>query len=185
MDNQSKNTDRRPKTPKTYIDYAIFKGKIRLVSPDGQKVVERDEAIELAKSKGMNLVQIAYNKSEFPHAVCKIMDYGKFQYEQQKKEKEARRKSRMSGSDLKEVQFSIRIDSGDMNTKVEKIRSFLSEDREKVKVVIRRNRRETPLAWMAKNLMDEIVKKVSDVAAIDVPITENGLFTTCILKPAK
>ena len=105
----NKYENNRPKQPKkeykTYTDYEIFQGKIRLVE-DGQqpRIIERDAAIEIAKSQGKNLVQIAYNKNDFPHAVCKIIDYGKFKYEQQKREKLKIRESRKATSLRRQTQ---------------------------------------------------------------------------------
>lgn len=74
--NQAKN-----RVSRTYTDYEIFQGKIRLIEDGRMSVMERDEAIAKAKSAGMNLVQVAYNKNDFPKAVCKILDYSKFKYD--------------------------------------------------------------------------------------------------------
>lgn len=183
--NTDQNKQNNKKTPKTYTDYSIFPGKIRLVTEDGQKVIERDVAIDMAKAQDMNLVQIAYNKNDFPHSVCKIMDYGKYLYNLQKKEKESRRKSREANAEAKEVQFSIRIDSGDLQTKINKIRKFIAEDKEKVKILVRLTRREMNLLGMAKDEMRNILTQLDDIAEMDTnPSFASGILA-CTVKPKK
>lgn len=171
---------------KTYADYDIFRGKVRLVQ-DGQAptVIDRDAAIELAKSEGKNLVQIAYNKNDFPHAVCKIIDYGKFKYEQQKREKAAKKAARAAVADVKEVCFSIRIDDGDFNTKVSHIKEFLSDKKTKVKIVVKLSRREMSLVEMAKDLMKKVLSQCEGIATLDSNPTFNGGIMTCTIRPSK
>ena len=186
----NKYEDNRSKQPKkeykTYTDYEIFQGKIRLVE-DGQqpRVIERDAAIEIAKSQGKNLVQIAYNKNDFPHAVCKIIDYGKFKYEQQKREKEAKKAARAAAADVKEVCFTIRIDEGDKTTKIAHIKEFLSDGKTKVKLTVKLMRREMHLSGMAKDLMKEILASLEGLALLDGNPTFNGSIMSCVIRPAK
>ena len=171
---------------KTYIDYEIFQGKIRLVEDDKQpQIIERDTAIEIAKSQGKNLVQIAYNKNDFPHAICKIIDYGKFKYEQQKREKEAKKAARAAVADVKEVCFTIRIDIGDKTNKINHIKEFLSDGKTKVKVTVKLSRREMHLSSMAKDLMREIMTALDGLAMLDGTPTFNGNIMSCVLRPAK
>ena len=106
----TKNENRKDKKKPLYLDYNIFQGKVKLVQENGKTVViERDSAIDMAKSQGKNLMQVGYNKSEFPHSICKIVDYGKFLYDQKKKEKERAKKAREANAEAKEIYFSIRI----------------------------------------------------------------------------
>lgn len=171
---------------KTYTDYEIFQGKIRLVEDGKQpRVIERDDAIDLAKSQGKNLVQIAYNKNDFPHAVCKIIDYSKFRYEQQKREKEAKKAARAAQVDVKEVCFSIRIDQGDKNTKISHIKAFLSDGKTKVKITVKLARREMHLSYMAKDLMREIMTQLEGLALLDSNPTFSGNIMSCVIRPAK
>ena len=186
----NKYEDNRPKQPKkeykTYTDYEIFQGKIRLVE-DGQqpRVIERDAAIEIAKSQGKNLVQIAYNKNDFPHAVCKIIDYGKFKYMQQKREKEAKKAARAATADVKEVCFTIRIDEGDKATKIAHIKEFLSDKKTKVKIVVKLSRREMSLVEMAKDLTKKVLSQCEGIATLDSNPTFNGGIMTCTIRPSK
>lgn len=186
----NKYEDNKPKQAKkqykTYTDYEIFQGKIRLVEDGKQpRVIERDVAIEIAKSQGKNLVQIAYNKNDFPHAICKIIDYGKFKYEQQKREKEAKKAARAAVADVKEVCFTIRIDEGDKATKIAHIKGFLSDGKTKVKLTVKLARREMHLSNMAKDLMKEILASLEGLALLDGNPTFNGNIMSCTIRPAK
>lgn len=171
------------KEVKVYTDYDIFKGKVRLVQ-DGKApiVIERDDAIELAKNENKNLVQIAYNKNDFPHAICKIIDYGKFKYEQQKKEKEAKKAAKAAQSTIKEICFSIRIDDNDFNVKVNHIKTFLSEHNTKVKITIKLSRREMNLLGMAKDMMRKILSQLDNLAELDSNPSFNSGILCCVVR---
>lgn len=182
---QNKQTKETKKENKTYIDYDIFPGKIRLVlEGKSPTIIDRDDAIEMAKNEGKNLVQIAYNKNDFPHAICKIIDYGKFKYEQQKKEKNSKKAARAAKADVKEICFSIRIDDGDLNTKINHIRGFLS-DNAKVKISIKLSRREMNLVRMAKDLMKKILNNFTGLADFDGAPTFNNGIMQCVIKSIK
>ena len=130
-------------------------------------------------------MQIAYNKNDFPHAVCKIIDYGKFKYEQQKREKEAKKAARAAAADVKEVCFTIRIDEGDKATKIAHIKEFLSDGKTKVKLTVKLMRREMHLSGMAKDLMKEILASLEGLALLDGNPTFNGNIISCVVRPAK
>jgi len=183
-ENQTSNTSKRE--VKTYVDYDIFKGKVRLVREGSSPIIiDRDEAIDMAKADGKNLVQIAYNKNDFPHAVCKIIDYGKFKYEQQKKDKAAKKAARAAIADVKEVCYSIRIDTGDFETKTNHIKEFLSDKKTKVKVTIKLARREMNLLGMAKDLMRKILSNFDGIAELDSNPSFNSGIMSCIIRPIK
>ena len=172
----------RKSEPVTYTDYNIFGGKVRLVGESGGPIViDRDEAIEIAKKRRTNLVQIAYNKGNSPKSVCKIMDYSKFKYEQKKKEKEAKKKQREMASEIKEIKFSIRIDDGDKNTKLHKIREIL-DDGDKVKITIKLLRREMERPEFAKNTMLDILSCLDDVAELDQSPSFVGNIISCVIR---
>ena len=185
-ENKQNSTTNTKKEIKVFTDYDIFQGKVRLVV-EGEKprVIERDAAIELAHSEGKNLVQIAYNKNDFPHSICKIIDYSKFKYEQKKKEKEAKKAARIAAGDVKEITFSIRIDDGDKKTKIEHIKNFLNEKNTKVKIMIRLTRREMNLLGMAKDLMHDILNNFDGVAELDSNPTFNSGIMSCVIRPIK
>lgn len=177
--------NRNRKEQRTYVDYDIFRGDIRLITPNGgQVVIDRDEAISEAKAMGMNLVQVSYSKSSFPHAICKIIDYGKYKFEQKKREKENAKKSRLANAEAKEIFFSIRIDDGDKNNKIKHIREFLSEN-SKVRIVIKLSRREMRVKYMAKDLMDALLKELSNDCVLDNQPSMSDNIMSCIVRPTK
>jgi len=182
---QGNNRAERKGERKLFKNYEIFQGKVRLIE-DGKapSVIERDEAIAIAKSRGLDLVQIAYNKNDFPKAVCKIYDYSKFIYEQKKREKEAKKQARANEVDVKEMDFSIRIDSGDMETKVRQIKRFL-EDGDKVKIVVKLLRRESKLKDYAISTMKTIIEQLNGLAEFDSAPSATGNLLTCVLRKKK
>lgn len=181
INNNSNNQNK--KEHKMYVDYNIFQGKIRLIL-EGKSpiVIDRDDAIEMSRAENKNLVQIAYNKNDFPHAVCKILDYSKFKYDQKKKDKAAKKAARAAEADIKEIIFSIRIDNGDKNTKIDHIRKFLAEKNTKVKISIKLTRREMNLLGMAKDLMREILDNFTDIAELDSNPTFSSGIMSCMIR---
>ncbi len=103
--------------------------------------------------------------------VCKIADYGKYRYEQIRKEKEARKKQRVI--DIKEVRLSPNIDTNDLKTKVNQARKFLSKG-DKVKVTLRFRGRELAHVNQSKVILDDFAKELEDVAVIDKPAKFEG-----------
>ena len=185
-DNSPDKSQQLKREPKTYVDYEIFNGKVRLIREGSAPIIiDRDAAIGMAKAEGKNLVQIAYNKNDFPHAVCKIIDYGKFRYEQQKREKSAKKAARAAVADVKEVCFSIRIDDGDKATKIAHIREFLSDGKTKVKLTVKLMRREMHLSNMAKDLLKEVLSALEGLALLDGSPTFSGNIMSCVVRPTK
>ena len=181
MDNNNKTDNKN----KVFTDYNIFPGKVRLVMEDGKAIeIDRDDAIYMAKCSGKNLVQIAYNKNSFPKAVCKIIDYGKYLYEQQKKEKYQKKIERANRADVKEISFSIRIDENDRKIKIKHARGFL-ERGDNVKIIVRLSRREMNMLGMAKDLMYNICKELEDISELDVNPSFNNGIMSCVLKKRK
>jgi len=183
-DRNERNGSSRRREPVTYTDYSIFRGNVLVVGDGKPRVMDRDEAIELAKSMGMNLVQIAYHKNENPRSVCKIMDYSKFRYEQKKREKEEKRRRRESAEDVKEIKFSIRIDDGDKRTKISKVKEILA-DGDKVKLSIRLLRREMQRPEMAKDTMMGILAELEGLAELDQPPVFAGNTLSCTVRRRK
>ena len=180
VQNQKKKRD-----PQVFTDYAIFRGNVRLILEDGsQTVIDRDDAIDMAKAAGKNLVQVGYSKDASPRSTCKIMDYGKYRYDLKKREKENQKKARDSRQEVKEVQFSIRIDDGDKARNVMRAREFISEGM-KVKIVFRLFRREIPMAKMALEMLSEIVESLSDVSEPEGSPSSADRIVSQTIKPRK
>ena len=115
------------------INEQIRDREVRVIGEDGEQlgIMSPRDAMKLAEEAGVDLVKIAPTAKP---PVCKIVDYGKFKYEQTRKEKEAKKKQKVI--DVKEIRLSPNIDTNDLNTKVNAARKFLSKG-DKVKVTLR------------------------------------------------
>ena len=163
------------------INEQIRDKEVRLVGPDGEQigVVSSKEAQKIADEAGLDLVKIAPNAKP---PVCKVIDYGKYRYEQVRKQKEARKKQKIV--ELKEVRLSPNIDVNDMNTKVTAARKFL-EKGNKVKVTLRFRGREMAHMQASRHILEDFAQKVEDIAVIDKPIKQEGRTLTCVLSAKK
>jgi len=159
------------------INEQIRDKEVRVVGADGEQlgIMSAKEAYMKAQEAGLDLVKIA-PKAQPP--VCKIIDYGKFKYEQTRKEKEAKKKQKTI--EVKEVRMSPNIDVNDLNTKVNAARKFLQKG-DKVKVSIRFRGREMAHAQDSKSILDDFAAKLADVAVIDKPAKMEGRFMTMFL----
>ena len=133
------------------------------------------EAQKLATEAELDLVKIA-PKAQPP--VCKIIDYGKYRYEQARKEKEARKKQKTV--EIKEVRLSPNIDTNDLNTKVNNARKFLSKGN-KVKVTLRFRGREMAHVQQSKHILDDFAKLVEDLAVVEKPAKLEGRNMSMVL----
>ena len=138
-------------------------------------------AIEMAKSKNLDLMQIGFHEGI---AICKMCNYGKFMYEQKQKAKEAKKKARANIQDLKEMSFSIRIDDNDKKTKLEHVKKFLA-DNCKVKLSIFFSKRELGHFDLGKDMLRSIVTALEGVAEFDTLPRAEGRQLFCIVKPKK
>lgn len=119
------------------------------------------EAMKLAEEAGVDLVKIAPSAKP---PVCKIIDYGKFRYEQTRKEKEAKKKQKVI--EIKEVRFSPNIDTNDLNTKAAAARKFL-EKGNKVKVSMRFRGREMAHIDSSRHVLTDFAESLSDIAVVE------------------
>jgi len=136
---------------------------IRLIDAEGEQVgvVTRDEALNRAFESGLDLVEISPN-AEPP--VCKILDYGKFKYEIQKKRAEAKKKQKVI--EIKEIKVRPGIDDNDYNIKMRSVRRFLEEG-DKVKVTLRFRGRELAHQELGVKVLDRIRDEVADLAKVE------------------
>lgn len=170
----------------TYINYNIRSSKIRVVDEvtKTQKVMSTNDAISLAQSKGLDVVQIAYDKT-LKMPICKILDYGKFKYMQSKKQKDAKKQARENAVELKTVQFSIATDDNDKIRLIKQAKEFLEEG-DAVKIAIRfRNRRESQNMEYAKQVLKSIVVEFEGLASLSQPPSVEGRLFSCTLRPVK
>ncbi|MCH5344507.1 MAG: translation initiation factor IF-3 [Acetatifactor sp.] len=159
------------------INEQIRDKEIRLIGEDGQQlgIMSSKEAMKLAEDAGLDLVKIAPTANP---PVCKIVDYGKYKYEQVRKEKEARKKQKTV--EIKEIRLSPNIDTNDLNTKISAARKFLGKG-DKVKITLRFRGREMAHMNNSKHILDDIAESLSDIAVVDKAPKVEGRSMTMFL----
>ncbi len=162
------------------INARIRVDEVRVIDPDGEQlgIMEIDDALEKADEFGLDLVEVA-PKAKPP--VCRIMDYGKFKYQQSKRQAEARKKS--SRVELKEVKLRPKTDDHDFLTKVRKARKFL-EKNNKVKFTIMFRGREITHPEIAYEMLDRAAEELDDVSAVEQSSRMEGRNMTMMLTPS-
>ena len=145
------------------INEQIRDKEVRLIGEHGEQlgIMSSKDALKIAKEADLDLVKVA---PQAKPPVCKIIDYGKFRYEQARKEKEARKKQKVI--EIKEVRLSPNIDDNDLNTKVNAARKFIQKG-DRVKVTLRFRGREMAHVQQTKQILDVFAEKLSDVAVVD------------------
>ncbi len=164
-----------------FINEQIRDREVRVIGESGEMlgIMSTREALQKAEEAGLDLVKIA------PQAVppvCKIVDYGKFRYEQARKEKEAKKKQRIV--EIKEIRLSPNIDTNDLNTKVNAARKFLTKG-DRVKVTLRFRGREMAHMQQSKHILDDFAQALSDCAAVDKEPKVEGRSMTMFLAEKK
>ena len=151
--------------------------EIRLVGEDGEQlgIMSAKDALKMAKEAGLDLVKIAPTAKP---PVCKIVDYGKYRYEQARREKEAKKKQKVT--EVKEIHLSPNIDVNDLTTKANQAHKFL-EKGNKVKVALRFRGREMAHMATGKEVLDTFLEKVSDVAVVEKPAKLEGRSMIMVL----
>ena len=138
---------------------------MRAVLEDGTAlgIITIEEALRVAKEKGLDLVEVA---AQAKPPVCRVMDYSKYKFEKNKKEKEARKKQRQHQVDIKEIKFRPKIEEHDYNVKLKHIRRFLT-DGDKVKIVIRYRGREMMFQNAGTELLNKLLADVEDLGVME------------------
>ena len=159
------------------INEQIRDREIRLIGEDGAQlgIMSSREAMRLAEEAGLDLVKIAPTAKP---PVCKIVDYGKYKYEQIRKEKEARKKQKII--EIKEIRLSPNIDTNDLNTKINAARKFLTKG-DKVKVTLRFRGREIAHMNNSRHILDDFAESVSDIATMEKAPKMEGRTMTMFL----
>ena len=152
-----------------------------MINADGEQlgVITTDEARRIAKEQDLDLVEV--NPKARP-PVCKIMDYGRFKYEEKKKQNEA--KKRQSQVELKEIKLRPKTDDHDIAFKVKHVRRFL-EDGNKVKLTVRFRGREITHPETAQKQIDTVIDAVEDVCIVENAGRMEGRTMTAILAPKR
>ena len=137
------------------------------------------EALRFAQEAGLDLVEVA-NQADPP--VCRVMDYGKFKYEQSQKAKESRKKA--THVLVKEMKYRPKIGSGDFETKTRRVEKFLTEG-SKVKVTIMFRGREIQYPQLGRKILDDVAESISHVGRVEVYPEQEGRNMTMLLTPGK
>jgi translation initiation factor IF-3 len=159
----------------------IREKEIRVINSDGSQlgIISSKEAQKLADEKELDLVMISPSANP---PVCRIMDFGKFIYEQSKKDKEAKKKQKVTS--LKEIRLSPSIEEHDICIKANNARKFL-QDEDKVKVTVRFRGREAEYSFIGGKILENFVTKVEDVCVIEKPAKLEGKNMILILAPKR
>ncbi|WP_169766273.1 translation initiation factor IF-3 [Campylobacter curvus] len=155
--------------------------EVRCVGDDGTVygVISRDEALKIAEKQGLDLVLVAPDAKP---PVCKIMDYGKFRYQQEKKQKEAKKKQKVI--EVKEIKLSIKIAQNDINYKVKHAVEFLQDGKHvKFRVFLKGREMSTPEAGVA--MLEKVWELVKDVADRDKEPLVEGRYVNMLVTPKK
>ena len=159
------------------INEQIRDKEVRLIGSDGEQlgIMSAKEAMKLAEEAELDLVKIAPTAKP---PVCKIVDYGKYKYEQIRREREAKKKQKTV--EIKEIRLSPNIEENDLNTKMNNARKFLSKGN-KVKVTLRFRGREMAHMQASKHILDDIATALADVAVVEKPSKVEGRSISMIL----
>ena len=168
-------------TKELQINDEIRAKEVRIIGDNGEQlgVLQTSAALAMAYEKDLDLVLIAPN-AEPP--VCRIMDYGTYRFERDKKEKEAKKKQTVV--EVKEVQLSCRIDTHDFETKVKHAHRFIGEGN-KVRVVVKFKGREMSHLDIGRDILEKFEQACADVGTVDKRPALEGRFMSMIINPAK
>jgi translation initiation factor IF-3 len=161
----------------TLINEQIREKEVRVVGADGEQlgIMSGKEAQKLADDAELDLVMIAPTAKP---PVVKIVDYGKYKYEQLRREKEAKKKQHTT--EVKEIRLSPNIDTNDLNTKMNAARKFLTKG-DKVKITLRFRGREMAHMNSSKHILDDFAEGLADIAVVDKAPKVEGRAMTMFL----
>ena len=159
------------------INEQIRDKEVRVIGEDGEQlgIMPTKEALKLAEEAGVDLVKIAPTAKP---PVCRIVDYGKFKYEQTRKEREAKKKQKTV--EIKEIRLSPNIDTNDLNTKINAARKFIGKG-DRVKITLRFRGREMAHMNNSKHILDDFAQALSDIAVVDNAPKVEGRSMTMFL----
>ena len=145
------------------INEQIRAKEVQLIGENGEKlgVLSLNDALDKAEEKKLDLVLVAPNGNP---PVCKIMNYGKYKFEQAKKEKEAKKKQKIA--EIKEIRITPNIEEHDFGFKAKNARKFL-EDGNKVKITVRFKGREVNNSKLGEDVLNKFIENLEDIASVD------------------
>jgi len=163
------------------MNNSIRAKELRVLGDDGEQfgIISRDEALRIADNRGLDLVLVSPNAKP---PVAKIMDYGKYKYEQEKKKKEARKNQKTI--DVKEVKFSCKIADGDIAYKVKHAREFLEKGKHvKLRVFLRGREMANP-EW-GIDVLKRVWPMLEDVGNLEQDARRDGRYVNMYVTPLK
>ena len=163
------------------INEQIKDKEVRVIGEDGEQlgVMSSREALRMAQEAELDLVKIAPTAKP---PVCKIVDYGKYKYEQIRREKEAKKKQKIV--EVKEIRLSPNIDTNDLNTKINATRKFIAKGN-KVKITLRFRGREMAHMQTSKHILDDFAEQMADVAIVEKVPKLEGRSISMVLTEKK
>lgn len=163
------------------INHRIVAPIVRVITDTGEQLglLAPAVAIKLAEDRGLDLVEVA---PEAQPPVCKMMDYGKFKYQEEKRERDSRKNR--TETKLKELRMSYRTDVGDFDTIIRKGREFIEEG-DKVKISMRFRGREAMHIDLGVAKLDDVVERFKDIAFVDERSPSRGNLIYLVLAPGK
>ena len=176
-------TDNKNNSKGQRVNEMIRVREVRLIDDEGNQkgIVPTLEALKLAKEKDLDLVEVSPNANP---PVCKILDYGKYRFEQEKKLRESKKNQKVLK--LKEIRMQPKIGPGDLDTKAKHVQEFLDEG-DKVKVTIRFRGRELAHTELGYEVLNEVLKRLTSAYNIEKPAAMDGrnMSMTISAKAAK
>ncbi len=165
------------------INEQIKASHVLVIGPNGEQVGVKpiQDALTLANYAGLDLVML--NPNQDP-PVCKVMDYNKYRYEKQKKEKEALKKQKANSSELKEFRLSPVIDVGDFDTKLKQVTKYL-EKGDKIKLSIRFKGRQMAHTELGREVLDKFAARLENISTIEQNAKLDGRTMIMLLAPKK
>jgi len=158
------------------VNERIREREVRVIDNKGENlgVMETKAAIDLAKERGLDLVEVSSNATP---KVCKIVDYGKYHYQQAKRQRKQRHRPK-----LKEMKFTIKIGEHDFQTKLRRVREFLSKG-DTVRVSVFFRGREVVHAGRGRELLKRVATELSDIARVDEQPRARGRMLQMLIVP--
>ena len=165
------------------INEQIKANQVLVIGPNGEQmgVKPLKDALTLASYANLDLVLLNPNSNPM---VCKVMDYNKYRYEKNKKEKEALKKQKANYSETKEFRLSSVIDKGDLDTKANQVTKYLKKG-DKIKVTIRFKGRQMSHTELGEEVMNNFASMLSDIAEVSSKPLLDGKTMTMMLTPKK
>ena len=165
------------------INEQIKASNVLVIGPNGEQVGVKTLQDALTLSSYANLDLVLMNPNSNP-PVCKVMDYNKFRYEKNKKEKEALKRQKANMSETKEFRLSSVIDVGDFETKVKQVTKYLQKG-DKIKITIRFKGRQMAHTELGLDVMNRFAERLADIADVSEAPSLDGRTMTMLLTPKK